>query len=551
MKFLSGIRIGTRLAVGFAIVLALSILVMALGIWRLQIVSDVTHEMVHHSALKERLISAWVGSLRAGVMRSVAMSRSVDSTLGSYFLNEEIAANKEIADLQAQLTPLLVAGKEQALLAEIGQYQRRYKEIFLKIMDLKSTGEQELASSTLIQEFMPLAKQYLAAVRTLQQAQQTEIDAASQNIERLSRDSRILLVVLEAAALFFGVACAWLLTRSIVRPLRQAVGLSERVARGDLTATVSPASRDEIGQLMTALQDMSQRLRDIVSRVRHGTDSITLASAEMAEGNLDLSSRTEQQAGALEETASAMEELIATVGTNADNARQASQMAASASSVAGEGASVVGKVVGTMQKIHASSDKIVDIIGVIDGIAFQTNILALNAAVEAARAGEQGRGFAVVASEVRSLAQRSAAAAREIKSLIDDSVQKVVAGSALVEVAGATMQRVVQSVEHVHAIVDDISVATAQQSEGIQQVNDAVAQLDDLTQQNAALAEQAAAAAASMRAQAGELTQVVSIFAIGTHAGEASSASRHALASSPVVAVGAPPQPRLLVPQPR
>nr|WP_326491469.1 methyl-accepting chemotaxis protein [Herbaspirillum frisingense] len=271
----------------------------------------------------------------------------------------------------------------------------------------------------------------------------------------------------------------------------------------------------------------------------------------MAEGNLDLSSRTEQQAGALEETASAMEELIATVGTNADNARQASQMAASASSVAGEGASVVGKVVGTMQKIHASSDKIVDIIGVIDGIAFQTNILALNAAVEAARAGEQGRGFAVVASEVRSLAQRSAAAAREIKSLIDDSVQKVVAGSALVEVAGATMQRVVQSVEHVHAIVDDISVATAQQSEGIQQVNDAVAQLDDLTQQNAALAEQAAAAAASMRAQAGELTQVVSIFAIGTHAGEASSASRHTLASSPVVAVGALPQPRLLVPQPR
>ena len=522
MKLLSDIRIGVRLTTGFAVVLALSILIMALGIWRLQIVSDVTHDMVNHSALKERLISNWYGNLRAGVMRSVAMSRSVDATLGSYFLNEEIAANKEIGELQVQLAPMLDKGEERVLLGEITGYQHQYKEVMLKIMDLKSTGEQALASSTLIQEFMPLAKRYQVSMRKLQQLQQTEIAAASQNIERLSRDSRILLVVLEAAALFFGVACAWLLTRSIVGPLRQAVALSERVARGDLTASASMHSRDEIGQLIVSLQDMSQRLRDIVVRVRGGTDTINHASSEIADGNLDLSSRTEQQAGALEETASAMEQLIATVRTNADNARQASQMAASASSVAGEGAAAVGKVVGTMEQINAASRRIVDIIGVIDGIAFQTNILALNAAVEAARAGEQGRGFAVVAAEVRSLAQRSSAAAKEIKALIDDSAQKVMAGSALVEAAGGTMQRVVQRVEHVNAIVDEISVASAEQSEGIHQVNEAVSRLDDLTQQNAALAEEAAAAAATLRFQTGELMQVVSVFDIGAPVAEAS-----------------------------
>ena len=525
MKVFGNLRIGSRLAGGFALVLALSILIMGIGVWRLQVVSNVTQEMVSQSVRKERLISGWYGNLRAAILRTIAMSRSTDPTLNNYFLNEELASVKESADLQKELVPMFDTATEKALYAQIEAMQKDYRAITLKMMDLKSTGEQDAANSVLIQEFMPLSKKYQAAMRKLQQTEQAEIDDAAANIVALAARSRILLMVLEAAALVFGVLCAWLLTRSIVRPLKQAVGLSQRVAAGDLTAQISVTSRDEVGQLLASLQDMNARLRDLVARVRHGTDAIATASGEIAEGNQDLSARTEQQAGALEQTASAMEELISTVRTNADNAQQASRLAASAAGIAGEGGVVVGRVVDTMEAINSASRKIVDIISVIDSIAFQTNILALNAAVEAARAGEQGRGFAVVASEVRSLAQRSAAAAKEIKSLIDDSVDKVSAGSTLVEQAGATMSRVVQSVEQVNAIVNEISVASTEQSEGIQLVNDAVAQLDDMTQQNAALVEQAAAAAASMRGQAGELTELVSVFRVegqagGTPAGE-------------------------------
>ncbi|WP_432239396.1 methyl-accepting chemotaxis protein [Herbaspirillum robiniae] len=512
MKVFSNMRIGGRLAIGFSVVLALSILIMAIGVWRLQVVSDVTHQMVTQSVRKERLISAWYGNLRAAILRTIAMSRSTDPTLNNYFLNEELASSKESADLQKELAQLFASDEEKSLYAEIEGLQKNYRTVYLKMMDMKSTGDQDGANMVLIQEFMPMAKKYQAAMQKLQKAEQTEIDDASSNIEQVARESRILLMALEGAALLFGVLCAWMLTRGIVRPLRQAVALSRRVAEGDLAAQIEIRSHDEVGQLLSSLMDMNARLRDIVTRVRQGTDAIATASGEIAEGNQDLSARTEQQAGALEETASAMEELISTVRTNADNAHEASRLAASASGIASEGGAVVGRVVETMDEINNSSKKIVDIISVIDGIAFQTNILALNAAVEAARAGEQGRGFAVVASEVRSLAQRSAAAAKEIKQLIDDSVNKVGAGSALVEQAGATMTRVVESVQHVNAIVNEISVASAEQTEGIQQVNDAISQLDDVTQQNAALVEQAAAAAASMRGQAGNLSQLVSVF---------------------------------------
>ncbi len=305
---------------------------------------------------------------------------------------------------------------------------------------------------------------------------------------------------------------SYLISRSVTVPLGRAIGIARQIALGDLTARIEVASEDETGQLLQALKDMNESLVRIVGEVRAGTDTIATASGQIASGNLDLSSRTEKQASALEETASSMEELTGTVKQNADNAQQANVLALSASEVAVKGGAVVTQVVDTMSSINAASRKIVDIIGVIDGIAFQTNILALNAAVEAARAGEQGRGFAVVAAEVRSLAQRSASAAKEIKLLIDDSVETVNAGSRLVDQAGTTMNEMVDSIGRVTDIMCEITAASREQTSGIEQINQAIMQMDDVTQQNAALVEQAAAAAQSMQEQAGNLSQVVSVF---------------------------------------
>ena len=315
-----------------------------------------------------------------------------------------------------------------------------------------------------------------------------------------------------ALVVALGSVCAWLITRSITAPLQAAVKVAETVAAGDLRTHFGTAASDEIGDLMRALHGMNEALRKVVSEVQTGTNAIATASGEIAAGNQDLSARTEQQASSLEETASSMEELTSTVKQNADNARQANQMAVAASGVAERGGSIVSQVVDTMGAIDTASTKIVDIIGVIDGIAFQTNILALNAAVEAARAGEQGRGFAVVATEVRSLAQRSAAAAREIKTLIGDSVEQVNNGTRLVQQAGSTMGEVVDSVRRVTDIMAEITAASAEQSMGIDQVNQAIAQMDQVTQQNAALVEEAAAAAESMQDQAARLAQVAAGF---------------------------------------
>ena len=329
--------------------------------------------------------------------------------------------------------------------------------------------------------------------------------------EANAKATRILITVIVIGALVGGILTYWIV-KGITAPLRSAVTLARTVASGDLSSHIEAGNKSELGELQDALRYMNSNLQQIIGQCRSGIDTISTASGEIASGNLDLSARTEKQAASLQQTAASMEELTSTVKQNADNARQANQLAASASGAAIDGGSVVSKVVTTMASIHDSSRKIVDIIAVIDGIAFQTNILALNAAVEAARAGEQGRGFAVVASEVRNLAQRSASAAKEIKSLIDDSVTKVDTGNKLVAEAGTTMAQIVDSVKRVSDIMAEITAAGEEQSSGIEQVNQAIGQMDQVTQQNAALVEEAAAAAESMKEQAATLTSAISVF---------------------------------------
>ncbi|UOD31093.1 HAMP domain-containing protein [Massilia violaceinigra] len=358
------------------------------------------------------------------------------------------------------------------------------------------------------------------------------------------RSASIQLLVIVLVTVVVGAVIMVWLVRSITGPLNEAVNIARIVASGDLSTSIEARGSDEIGTLLKSLKDMHDSLAAIVGKVRAGTDAIASASSEIADGNQDLSARTEEQASSLEETASAMEELTSTVKQNGENASQASQLASAASTVAVRGGDAVAQMIHTMGSINESSRKIVDIIGVIDGIAFQTNILALNAAVEAARAGEQGRGFAVVASEVRNLAQRSAAAAKEIKALINDSVDKVDTGSKLVGQAGNTMNEVVASVQRVTAIIGEIAVASGEQNVGIDQINDAISQMDTVTQQNAALVEEAAAAAEAMKHQAASLAEAVSVFKISDEHVTAAPAAR-AAQHRPAPAARAPAPVRL------
>jgi len=372
----------------------------------------------------------------------------------------------------------------------------------------------QLLNGPIMTLYKPMQAQGDKLIGMMQADAKAEYEASQATFELV----RLVCLAGLAAGLVAAAVIGWLLVRAIVGPLEKAVAIAGAVAAGDLTQHIDATSNDETGRLLQALKEMNDALVKIVSRVRNGTDTIATASGQIAAGNLDLSARTEEQAGSLEETAASMEELTSTVKQNADNARQANALATSASEVAGKGGAVVEQVVQTMGAINASATRIVDIIAVIDGIAFQTNILALNAAVEAARAGEQGRGFAVVAGEVRNLAQRSAAAAKEIKALIDDSVEKVQHGSELVDQAGATMAEIVQSVSRVTDIMAEITAASLEQTAGIEQINSAITQMDQVTQQNAALVEQASAAAQSLQQEATELAQTVGAFKLGSAA---------------------------------
>jgi len=500
MKWFYDLNITTKLITSFLVVIVLVLALGSFSVVQLSKVSDTSDD----------LASNWLPSIRTLAELKLAAARLRSQEQGQLLAaNPQEAAGfatdmiQQINNLQKsrkQYEGLISAPEERALYPELSKNIDLYLNSHQQFIELLGKDQKEQANKLLKGD---AAKQYLAMIDQAEKLVNINDDGAS-NANRLAKDtyasSRLWIVGIMAFCAATAMLLALWVSRVIALPLAEALKVARQVADGDLTATIQPRGKDETGQLLDALKIMNDKLLQIVSEVRQGTDTITTASNEIATGNMDLSSRTEQQAGSLEETASAMEELTSTVKQNADNARQANQLAVSASSVAIQGGDVVGQVVSTMGSINESSKKIVDIISVIDGIAFQTNILALNAAVEAARAGEQGRGFAVVASEVRSLAQRSSAAAKEIKLLIDDSV------------SGSTMDDVVSSVKRVTDIVGEITAATQEQSVGLEEINRAIVQMDEVTQQNAALVEQAAAAAQSLQEQAGNLSQTVSVF---------------------------------------
>ena len=526
-------KIGTRLGAGLGVEIVFMLGIAIVGIGNLGKLNNNTKDLAIDKMPKVILAYETIGGVNdiARAMRNAMLSK--DPAVVKAELDRVDKRKVENAERLDKLR-VLIADDEDPRSAQKLQAVHDAREKYLVVQGefvKMSTveGARDEAVTYLLTTVRKEQTAYLNVLTDLVKFQNAAVEEASTVAEQAyagSRDTMVMLAVLAAGIAAWGLI---IISRSITLPLNRAVGMAQAVAGGDLTTRMECHTTDETGQLLRALIDMNDSLARTVGQVRSSTDTIATASSEIASGNLDLSSRTEQQASSLEETASSMEELTSTVSQNAENARQATKLVVAASDYATKGGKVVGQVVDTMGAIKESSGKIVDIISVIDGIAFQTNILALNAAVEAARAGEQGRGFAVVASEVRNLAQRSASAAREIKELIGRSVETVDAGALLVGEAGATMAGLVESVKQVADIMSAISAASSEQSSGIEQVNQAIISIDDVTQQNAALVEQAAAAAQSMRDQTDLLTQAVSVFKLAGQPAYAA-APRQALA---------------------
>ncbi len=512
MRIPTFFQIGTRLGFGFVLVLAFATLISAVAIWELHSLAQTSREVMQEPMTKERLIGEWNRVISVAVIRTSAIAKSSDPSLVPFFAANASETTKTASELQKTIEPLLSSDEEKVIFSGITQTRKTYLLARDQVARLKTEGKSEQANEVLEKEYVPVAANYMKLVSQLLQVQRKAIDQKATDITAIQRSSRAYLLILTVVVIGLGSISAWLLTKGITGPLTNAVAILERAAHGDLATDISIDGKDETSQLLLTLKDMQTSLGSVVTRVRQGAQSVATASAEIARGNLDLSARTEQQASALQETAAAMDELSTTVKQNADSAAKANELAQSASSVAIQSGAVVAQVVDTMRGISDSSRKISDIISVIDGIAFQTNILALNAAVEAARAGEQGRGFAVVASEVRALAARSADAAKEIKTLINTSVEQVEQGTALVDQAGVTMTEVVNAIKRVTDLVGEISAASNEQSADVAQVGQAVARMDQSTQQNAALVEEMAAAASSLKSQADELVGTVAVF---------------------------------------
>jgi len=509
---LNNVKIGLRLSIGFGAVLTLMLAIVFIAYSRLQ---DTSNGMKEMSGQQQRAAIAqnWVGKTQVNVTRTLAIAKAGgEPNVEQFFAPQMKRTSAEINELQKTMQDLVTSTEGKALMAEAASRRGAYIAFRDELLRLVKQADQPAADALMKDKLLPASDAYLAAMANILKHELAQAQATAQTLDHGLGSAGNVLLILLAAGLFVGTTMAFFITRSVTRPLLEAVTAARVIADCDLSQPVSSERRDELGDLLRALGQMQGSLSRLVAQVRGSTDSISTASAEIAVGTLDLSSRTEQTASNLQQAASSMEQLTGTVKQSADSARHANQLATVAAEVAARGGLVVSQVVTTMDEINTSSKRIADIIGVIDGIAFQTNILALNAAVEAARAGEQGRGFAVVASEVRSLAARSAEAAKEIKGLIGASVAKVEGGSKLVADAGRTMTEIVSSVQRVSDIIGEITAAAAEQSDGIGQVNGAVSQLDQMTQQNASLVEQSSAAAESLKEQAGRLAEVVGTF---------------------------------------
>jgi len=543
MTNLRGLRIGIRLGLGIGLIVLILVASQLVG----GIVSSKNRHQMADALKLANTKAVYVGEMKSALFESGIAIRNIGvlSEVAEMQKEEDkVKANsKRLAESRDKLAAMGLTETEKAIIGEITRLEKEIDAPLKEAMARAAAFDSAAAAKVISEKIDPLNT---AAVKQMDKLVEYQQAASAAVLEDANAQAVMLMKIFALVGLgAIGLAAVigWLLTRSITRPLTDAVEQARKVAAGELTTKVVVTGKDEVSQLLQALRDMTESLSTIVGDVRGGTETITVASREIASGNADLSSRTESQASSLEETASSMEELTTTVKQNAENARQANQLVASASENAVKGGEVVEQVVGMMGSIKDSSNKIVDIISVIDGIAFQTNILALNAAVEAARAGEQGRGFAVVAAEVRSLAQRSASAAKEIKVLINDSVEKVDGGSRLVDQAGKTMDEIVTSVKRVADIMSEISAASQEQSVGIEEVNRAIRQMDDMTQQNAALVEEAAAAAQSMQEQASRLAQTVSVFRLEAGAAARAAASPATLATAAPASLRAPKVP--------
>ena len=532
--------VGTRLAIGFGWMVLLVIGMTLVGVTRMGAIQVETDRLAKGEFLKVAWLTAIERSVEQIGKTTYGLMLAPDAAFAEKQKTEMAEARKEIAENVAMLEKAAHSATAKNLVDRLSAAQLGFFASIDETIRLHAEGNKAATLAYVLGKLRDSRKTFTKQVDELLESQTRMYAEAAISAEQSYENGRNLLLSLSGLAVLFAIGIAWWVTRSVTVPILEATGVAEKVAAGDLTSHIEVTGKDETGKLLQALKEMNAKLVKIVSDVRSGAESIGTGTQQIASGNVDLSQRTEEQASSLEETASSMEELTSTVKQNAENAKQANQLAIGASAVAVKGGAVVGQVVTTMSSINESSKKIADIISVIDGIAFQTNILALNAAVEAARAGEQGRGFAVVATEVRNLAQRSAAAAKEIKGLIGDSVDKVGAGTKLVDEAGKTMQEIVTAVKRVTDIMAEITAASHEQSQGIEQVNQAITQMDEVTQQNAALVEQAAAAAESLEEQAQQLLQAVSAFNIGGGGGSQARPVARRAAAEPKAARPAP-----------